>query len=231
MIQRLNEWNPIRGDDLAYYTTYLRDCPEGFHFVNLVKDDEMTLTNAIWNQLIDYAERYYADYEVVGTTLQDFLNGLQLSYDGGKMVFENMLSNMPYIRFDKGQTVTRTKEVSDSETGSASKSRTYSESNEITNEGTDTRIALGFDSQNEDPSDKSTSDSTQNTDGSGTESVSDESEREHSSDETETVVTDRFAGENPIDYFEKVLKVYPNIYADFVKMFETNFTMMEVLIW
>lgn len=231
MIQRMSEWNPIHGDDLPYYTNYLRDNPEGFHFVNLVQDDDMVLTNAIWNELIDYAERYYADYEVVGTTLQDFLNGLQLSYDGNKKVFENMLSNMPYIRFDKGQTVTRTKEVSDSETGSASKSRTYSESNEITNEGTDTRIALGFDSTNEDPSDKSTSDSTQNTDGSGTESVSDESERERSSDETETVVTDRFAGENPIDYFEKVLKVYPNIYADFVKMFETNFTMMEVLIW
>lgn len=231
MIQRIQRWNPIRGDDLAYWTIALRDCPDGFHFVNLVKDTEMQLTSAIWDELIDYAERYYADYEIVGNTFQDWLNGLQLSYDGNKTMFENILENMPYIRFDKGQSVTRTRTSSDTESGSDTKNRTYSEENATTNTGEDKRIVLGFDSQNEDPSDKSTSDSTQNTDGSGSEQQTGSTERERATEETETTVTDRFQGENPVDYFERVLKVYPNIYEDFVKMFESNFTLREVLIW
>lgn len=231
LIQKLNKWNPIRGDDDPYYTLALRDCPEGFHFVNLVKDDTLTHTNEMWDLLVDYAERYYADYEVVGNTLKDFLNGLQLSYDGNKLMLENVIANLPYIKFDKGQTVTRNKDVSDTESGTATKNRSYSEGNETTDEGADTRIVLGFDSQNEDPSDKTTSSKTQNTTGSGSEDISDESEHDRTSTETESVVTDRFAGENSIDYYEKVLKVYPNIYELFVKMFETNFTMMEVLIW
>ena len=231
MIRKLNKWTPIKGDDDPYYTLALRDCPAGFHFRNLVQDETLTHTNAIWDILTDYAERYYADYEVVGNTLKDFLNGLQLSYDGNKMMFENVLANLPYVRFDSGQTVTRTKNVEDSESGTLTKSRSYSEENEVTNEGADTRIVLGFNSTNEDPSDKTTSDSTQNTEGSGSEDSTDETERERSSEESESVVTDRFAGENAIDYYEKVLKVYPNIYELFVKMFETNFTMMEVLVW
>ncbi len=231
MIQRLNEWNPIRGDDSPYYTNYLRDNPEGFHFSDLVQDEEMVLTNQMWDDLIDYAERFYEDYEVVGNTLTDWLRGLQLSYDGNKMMFEKMLESLPFIKFDKGQTVTRTKSTTDSETGSATKNRTYSEQNSITTSGEDTRIAVGFDSSNEDPSDKSTSESAQDTSGSGSEGVIDGSERKHTGSETETVVTDRFAGEDSINYFERVMKLYPNVLDTFVKMFESNFTMMEVLIW
>lgn len=142
-----------------------------------------------------------------------------------------MLSNLPYIRFGVGQTVTRTRQGSDTESGSATKGRTYSESNEVATSGNDKRIVLGFDSQNENPSDKTESENTQNTNGSGTENQSDSTKHDRSSEETETVVTDRFAGENPIDFYERVLKVYPNIYDTFVKMFESNFTLREVLIW
>lgn len=231
VIQKLKRWNPIEGDDLPYYTIALRDCPKGFHFSNIVKDDSLTHLNAMWDALIDYAERYYSEYEVVGSTLQDFLHGLQLSFDGNKLMFENMLSNLPYIRFGVGQTVKRTRQGSDTESGSATKGRTYSESNGVVTSGKDKRIVLGFDSQNEKPSDKTESENTQNTNGSGTENQSDSTKHDRSSEETETVVTDRFAGENPIDFYERVLKVYPNIYDTFVKMFESNFTLREVLIW
>ena len=101
MITRMRRWWPIEGDDKPYWTIFLKDCPEGYHFVNLNPDETLVNTYEIWDELIDYAERYYADYEIVGNTLTDFLRGLQLSYDSYKLVFENVLKNLEYIRFDK----------------------------------------------------------------------------------------------------------------------------------
>lgn len=231
LITRMRRWWPIEGDDRPYWTIFLKDCPEGYHFVNLTQDETCIHTNEIWNELIDYAERYYADYEIVGNTLTDFLRGLQLSYDSYKLVFENVLKNLEYIRFDKGQTTTRNRTGSGTDSGTNTKSRNYSETNKTTDQGTTDNINVAFDSNNVDPTSKVKTNSENNVTGGGTESQTDSSSQTKSETEAETVVVDRFAGENSLDYFERVLKVYPNIYEDFVKIFESNFTLRETLIW
>lgn len=231
LIQKMKGWNPIKGDDSPYWTIALRDCPEGFHFENLTQDETCIHTNEIWDELIDYAERYYEDYEIVGNTFTDWLRGLQLSYDSYKLVFENVLKNLEYLRFDKGQTTTRNRTGNGTDSGTNTKSRNYSETNVTTDEGTTDNINVAFDSDNLDPTSKVKTSSENNVTGGGTETQSDSSSQTKTETESETVVVDRFAGENPLDYFERVLKAYPNIYEDFVKIFESNFTLREVLIW
>ena len=138
-MNRLNRPNPIIGDDYPYNTIALRDAPEGFHFVNLIPDPSLTLTYEMWDELVGYAERYYADWELNARTLVDWLNGLQLSYDTNKYKFEKALVALANVRFEEGQTVTHTLQQSDVNNTVRSKSSSADENTTGTDMGSDSK--------------------------------------------------------------------------------------------
>ena len=87
----MDNFDPITGDDLGYHTPRLEQLPEGFGFSALGKHDDCPLTNAMWDKLIDFANRYYRHFEIVGLTYKDFQENLQLSYDIGADTLERQL--------------------------------------------------------------------------------------------------------------------------------------------
>lgn len=283
----LKKPNPIKGDDLPFNTIALRDCPDGFHFSALIPDASLVHTYEIWSELIGFAERYYADWEINGTTFASWLYGLQESYDANKLTFEKMLETLANVKYDHGQKVTtirtdnqtradsRTKTGASSDTtvssenGSDSRTRQggktesnqreYNESAITEQNGVTKETALAFDSTNDDPSKKS--DTAQNQNGvnvgsEGTSVTSSEdgsesggydkstlssvergsTEGEKSSGTTlndilQTVDTDRFQGEDSLEYYKRLMENYPNIFMKFVDMFKDDFLIHEVLIW
>jgi len=47
----------------------------------------------------------------------------------------------------------------------------------------------------------------------------------------ETISINRYQGENGIDYFEKLISIYPNLPMMFIDIFKDDFILKEVLIW
>ena len=91
MIEKLKPYNPIIGDDLPYNSMELRNIPNGFHFINLTPKSDCPLTIAKWDEMTQYAERYYSEYEIVAKTFVNFINRLQISYDENADTFERLL--------------------------------------------------------------------------------------------------------------------------------------------
>jgi len=174
-----NNWKPVLGDDIPYSTMRLRDAPTGYHFANITMDENLTETYAIKDTLLDYAERYYRDWEINAPTLASFLDGLQLAYDTNKLVFEKMLETIKTVKFDKGQTTIKERDLNinddnltvdsgiSTRTDNLTENVDYEESfihnedNELTTNETDKNIEIAFDSTNEDASTKITKDATQ----------------------------------------------------------------------
>lgn len=90
-MQLLDNFDPIVGDDLGYHTTRYNKVPAEYGFKALQSRDSCPLTKAKWNDLVDFAERYYAKFEIVGETYQDFKDNLQLFYDKNADTFERQL--------------------------------------------------------------------------------------------------------------------------------------------
>lgn len=211
MIDRMRTFKPVLGDDNPFYTMVLNDCPSGFHFENLTPDTSLIKTTAIWNKLIEYCELFYKQYEIVGKTLKDWLDGLQISYESNKYRFEKILDSLDSVTFDKGQVITRSKTII--------RDRDFSQSG--TDNNVNESIELAFSSANNDPSSKVTDTGTNSA--TGTEDITDT--------ETETVNTDRFMGEDSTAYFNWINDNFPNVLVIFANYFKDNFTLGEVLIW
>lgn len=227
MIEKLKTWKPIKGDDSPFYTIFLRDVPNGYGFDSITNDATLIKQSEIWESLIDYAKRYYSDYELNARTLTDFKNLLQLVYDGHKNQFEFMLDNIDLLQADFGQSTTKT--TTRNKSTNSENERTMTKNQATENNGTTENITLAFDSSNEEPTDKSvgtnrediTSRDTDNTTNEGTETET----------YTERIDIDRFYGENPFDMYDRLMMLYPSIYDVFVKYFENCFTLKEVMIW
>ena len=222
-MEMMKPWKPVKGDDSPFRTIALRDCPTGFHFQNLIPDSTLTYTSELWNELITYAERFYAEYEIVGNTLVDWLNGLQLEYDRNKYRLEMALSKINLVGFDLGSTTIRTKSGTDNVVANGSDSRVnnQTDSNETDN------IVLAFDSSNEEPSNKTT--------GNGSTAISETVTYGRGDNrtisETETTNVNRFMGEFSIDIYKKLIENYPSVLDIFVSFFKNNFSMQEGLYW
>lgn len=250
-MERMNLPNPIPGDDLAYNTMYLRDIPEGYHFADLVPDPNLPISYEMWDALTDFAERYYANWEVNGSTVMNWFNGLQLSYDMNKKRFEELLKSLANVKFDKGQTTERVTEGTESRADTRSKTRDGSRNENIGRSYADNTVAgqtavaketdLAFDSANEDPSKKT--DTVQNENGTATGSentassvteggsekeVTDGSAANYS---VEKIKIDRFQGEDSLEYYKRIMESYPNVYSLFADMFREDFLIHEVMIW
>lgn len=91
-ITPMNDISPMTGDDLPIHTLAYRDVPQPFRFKNLVYDaEEHPLIDGVFDKLIEAADRFYANYEVVGITLQDFFDGLQSSFERNRDTLERVL--------------------------------------------------------------------------------------------------------------------------------------------
>lgn len=259
----LKKPNPIKGDDLPYNTIALRDCPDGFHFSALIPDASLVHTYEIWSELVGFAEKYYADWEVNGRTLADWLYGLQESYDANKLTFEKMLETLANVKYDHGQRIvtsrsdmltrnekrTRSKEESDDNLTSESGSdkRSTSDATMTAQNGVSKDTVLAFDSDNDDPSKKTDTEQYQSGNANGTDAGSyDKDVASHTSrgamegedsngssinEITESTDTDRFQGEDSLEYYKRLMENYPNIFMKFVDMFKDDFLIHEVLIW
>lgn len=92
MMEKLTTFKPIIGDDNPITTLALRDVVEGFGFSALSFPTDKPLTYAIKDKLVDFATRYYRNHEIIGTTLRDFQDNLQLDLDANIDTFEKMLA-------------------------------------------------------------------------------------------------------------------------------------------
>lgn len=221
--EKMKPWKPIKGDDAPFRTIALRDCPIGFHFDEIEPDVNLDCTIEYWSELIEYAERFYSDYEIVGITFVDWLNGLQLNYDKNKYKLETVLSNIDKIKLDMGSSTIRSKSGSDTLTSSGSDTRT----NEQNNLGTSKNIDLAFDSANESPTSKTVDDGVSTID----ETIEYGRGENRTNTETETINVNRFNGEFSIELYNKLIENYPNIFDIFVSFFKNNFSLQEGLYW
>lgn len=87
----MNEFKPIVGDDLPILTMVLRDVPSGYHFRDLTIPDRAPLTLALKDRLFSYCERYYRNYEIIGITIKDWFDEMQLVIDENVDNFEKFL--------------------------------------------------------------------------------------------------------------------------------------------
>lgn len=90
-MEKLTTYKPIIGDDDPITTLALRDVVEGFGFNALSFPTDKPLSYAIKDKLVDFATRYYRNHEIIGTTLRDFQDNLQLDLDANIDTFEKLL--------------------------------------------------------------------------------------------------------------------------------------------
>ena len=90
-MQLIDNFDPIIGDNLGYATMPYNRVPAGYGFDTIAPKADCPLTTAKWAELIDFAQRYYAKFEIVGDTLTDFKDNLQTYYDKGADTFERVL--------------------------------------------------------------------------------------------------------------------------------------------
>ena len=221
----------IIGEDEPYYSLYYRDIPDGFRISDIVTKSGLEYITPLWNELVNFAERYYADFEVNARTVKDFFNNIQLDYDEYIDVLENKLKNLALVEFSKGQRITRTKTGTNEESNTDSKTRSFNGTSTENNDDTTEQINLAFSSANENPSNKEVYDGSKSVSDSGSETNNGTMNRTGEMSENETTVIDRFEGENPIDYYERIVEIYPNIKTDFIDIFKNSFILTEVLIW
>lgn len=91
-MEKLPTPKDIIGDTIGYVAPRYEQIPPQYGFDNIVPDaNRCPLTYAKWDELINFAKRYYAKFEVNGETYIDFANNLQLYYDKGSDTFERLL--------------------------------------------------------------------------------------------------------------------------------------------
>lgn len=91
-IKRLQQNEPIVGDDKPFHTIFYRDVPTGFRFSDLVFDaTEHPEINEKFEDMCKCADLFYSNFEIVGITIADFFDGLQDSLNRNKDTLERVL--------------------------------------------------------------------------------------------------------------------------------------------
>lgn len=89
----LPDITPIPGDDLPYHTIAYRNVAEPYRFKNLPIDATThPLSYAAWASLWGAADLFYANYEIVGITINDFFDGLKSSWERNADTLERVLA-------------------------------------------------------------------------------------------------------------------------------------------
>lgn len=123
---RINYFDPIVGDDKAYWTIHYRDVPEPFRLNDAwdVLTDELPLLNGVKDKVIEIFDLHYGRYEINAETYQDFLEMLQetllINADKYEGYLELLNSEMTAIGFGRSETRTKTTESTREKTGTSS---------------------------------------------------------------------------------------------------------------
>lgn len=119
MIEKLNRYEPIPGDDLPVYSQVYDEVPDGFRFDNLIFQAEWTGLNALRDRLVAVADAYYADYEIVGRTYADFFRLLQNALDMNADTWEKTYSvyDDDISKPTQSRTIRRSYDITDADTG------------------------------------------------------------------------------------------------------------------
>lgn len=228
MMDKINQFKPVVGDDNPFNTIHYYEVPDGFRFENLVFNHDMYENiSLIWEDMKKFLNLYFEDWEINAKTFKDFFNGLNISLMANIESMEKRLSAILLISPDAGSKVTRTKSGTRQENGTNTKNRNYSDSVENSSNGSSENIVMAFDSTNTDPSQKTIDNQKTTNKGTGTETQTDNNTVSGSDSETESIVTD----EDSLSYYERLTNLYPSIPMEFVNIFKENFTLSEVLIW
>lgn len=141
-MERLPTYESITGDDNPFSTLQLKYVPKGKGFDGLVFPSDKPLTYALKDKLVDFATRYYRNHEIVGVTVSDFLDNLQVDLDINVDTFEKMLEvyDEDIAKPTQSREIRRTYDLEDSDIGS--ETNTTESSNNSTSESTDYDIPL-----------------------------------------------------------------------------------------
>ena len=90
-MEPMKQFKPIVGDNLGYVSTQYRNVPRSLGFHGLSWPEDKPLSLAVKDKLIDFAERFYRDFEIVGKTYVDFSLNLQVDLDLNIDTLEKML--------------------------------------------------------------------------------------------------------------------------------------------
>lgn len=119
MIEKLENQLDIIGDDLPYNTQWYRKVPEGFGFNALTYPSDRPLTYALKDKLNEFANDYYRNWEIVGTTYADFQTNLEVALLENIDTFEKMLEvyNDDIAKPLQSRTIKRTYDIEDTNDG------------------------------------------------------------------------------------------------------------------
>ena len=119
-------FEPIKGDDKAYWTIHYRDVPEPFRLNDAweVLTDELPLLTGVKEKIIEIFDLHYGRFEINAETYQDFLEMLQetllLNADKYEGYLELLNSEMTEIGFGRSETRSKTTETTREKTGTSS---------------------------------------------------------------------------------------------------------------
>ena len=227
-MQLLDNFDPIIGDDLGYHTTRYNKVPADYGFRSLQSRDSCPLTKAKWDDLIDFAERYYSKFEIVGETYQDFKENLQLFYDKNADTFERQLEvyNDDIAKPILGRTEKTTYDLTDTDAETVAMQGESSDTGNGQNSIIDVPIDAG-NPNSQTPSQIDTNEQTNN----GTNSSETDRNLEHKQTGTvETVLSDLGVRPN-YESLNGFLDNNRTYYDVFVWLFRDCFQLNDYLVW
>ena len=221
-MEPLSNFKPIIGDDLGYFSTKYSNVPRSLGFHGLSWPEDKPLSYAVKDKLIDFAERFYRDFEIIGKTYYDFSLNLQNDLDLNIDTLEKMLEvyNDDIAKPTQSRTIRRTYDTSDDTTGST----TSEDSSSINNDSVTTDYDIPLDNGTAQGVSKQESGSTTGAHSSNT--VNNNQSMKKTGTETEEW-SDVGVAPN-YELLNGFLDNNRTMYAVFVDFFRNDFTLMEV---
>ena len=221
-MERLKNYPSITGDDNPFFSLTLRDLPKGMGFDGLIFSVDAPLTFALKDKLVDFATRYYRNHEIVGTTISDFTDNLQVDLDMNLDTFEKMLQvyDEDIAKPTQSREIVRTYDVTDTNEGTATnESSSTSEGN---NENTNYDIPV--DNGTAQGTDKNVGNTTGSSTGRSTDTQSNTAKKTG----TETEYWSDVGVAPNYELLNGFLDNNRTLYNVFVSFFKDDFTVMEV---
>ena len=221
-MDKLKTYPNITGDDYPFATIQLKYVPEEYTFKGLTFPTDKPLTLAVKDKLVDFATRYYRNHEIVGSSVADFFDNLQVDLDMNIDTFEKMMEvyNEDIAKPTQSREIKRTYDLEESDIGSETNSTeaTSSSSSESTN------YDIPLDNGTAQGTDKNVSSNSGSSTGSGT------TQRNNTLKKTGTE-TEYWSDVGVAPNYELLNGFLDNnrtLYAVFVSFFKTDFQITEV---
>lgn len=220
-MEKLKAFLPISGDDDGVFSIPLRNVSDDYNFKSLSFPETHPLTYAVKDKLIDFANMYYRNYDIVGYTVEDFAWNLQIDLMENLDTFEKMLAvyDDDIATPTQSRTIKRTYDITD-ESDSSSESNN---SDTGTNSSTTKDIELPIDNGTAQEIARSETSGTTGTNGTNSSKAS--GSNKHYGTEIEDW-SDVGVAPN-YELLNGFLDNNRSLYREFVRYFENDFTLSE----